>query len=112
MTQKEKSRFRYSDEWKAFRLLCKRKSGGVDYITGEPLQRGWELHHLDLSSDGYTKIGNVQDFICVNHTTHTYLHYLYTLMQDLSDEELTKKSVIILNRFADVLIDMRKRERV
>ncbi len=108
MTQREKAKFRYSDEWKDFRSLCKKESGNVDYITREPLtQRGWELHHLDVTKDGYTQIGNKADFICVNHSTHLCLHYLYDIVSKLSDKEADIALTGIFDRYRTVLKEMR-----
>ena len=111
MTQVEKAKFRHSDEWKDFRLLCKSVSGGVDFITGEPLQRGWELHHLDVTEDGYTKIKDVNDFVCLNSVTHTFLHYIYPKVNNLTKAEYDATMYQMFDRFYEVLSEMIRRER-
>ena len=47
MTQKEKTKFRASSKWKKFRVFMKKLFEGKDAITGKPLYKGWNLHHLD-----------------------------------------------------------------
>lgn len=111
MTQIEKARFRHSKEWQDFRLLCKKASGGVDYITGEPLQRGWELHHLDVTNKGYTNIDNPKDFICLNSMTHTFLHYLFPKLDKLDKNQLDKALSQMFEKFNEVFSEMARRER-
>lgn len=75
MTQKEKSKFRQSKEWKAFRQVMAVKFENRDAITGKPLYKGWILHHLDLNPENYDVLDE-NNFIPVNKATHDCLHFL------------------------------------
>lgn len=77
MNSKEKAKFRKTKEWKEFREYMKAKYNGKDVITGQPLRKGWNLHHMDLNSNNYT-ILDENNFIPLNRGTHELLHRLYT----------------------------------
>lgn len=74
--QNKKSKFRGSNEWKNFRNKMKNEHN-KDFITGRPLLKGWNLHHLDLDGEHYEDINNEDNFICLNKTSHKVLHWLY-----------------------------------
>lgn len=77
MTNKEKkTKVRATKEWQEFRKEMYERSGGIDRITGKPLRKGWQLHHLDLNPDNYAILDS-DKFVCVNRTTHEMIHWLF-----------------------------------
>lgn len=73
MTQQEKTKFRASAKWKKFRAFMKKFSGGVDAVTGKPLYKGWQLHHLqEKCYDDLTP----EKFACLNRESHKVIHWL------------------------------------
>lgn len=72
----KKSKVRNTKKWKEFRKIMYDLTGGVDAITGAPLRKGWQLHHLDTNVENYGNLEPVK-FICVNRTTHEVLHWLF-----------------------------------
>lgn len=72
---KEKSKFRQSSVWKHFRYILK-KERKVDQITGKPLYKGFQVHHLDMSLQNYKDL-NPDKFRTYNRTTHEVIHWLY-----------------------------------
>lgn len=74
--KKAKAKFRATKEWKQFRDLMFKEFDGKDAITGRPLRKGWQLHHLDLDPDNY-RILNPNHFIPLNKKTHDVVHFLF-----------------------------------
>lgn len=74
---RKKAKFRKSSRWNDFRRFMKKKYK-VDYITGQPLSAGWQLHHCDMNSAHYSQLRE-ENFICLNRATHIMLHQLYRL---------------------------------
>lgn len=68
--------FRRSKQWSAFRNNLKKKQK-TDPITGSPLSRTCNCHHLDLNSKHYSDISDESHFICLNSTSHTVIHFLF-----------------------------------
>lgn len=65
--------FRKTKKWRDFRQKM-RKKHKYDYVTGSPLTKTWNLHHLnpleyELLEDDY--------FACLNYETHQCLHWLW-----------------------------------
>ena len=54
ITESEKIEFRNSMAWREFREIKFREQDGKDYITGEPLAKDWNLHHLCMVNSHYT----------------------------------------------------------
>lgn len=75
-TTDPKVTFRRSKEWKSFRNKIK-KSQKNDPITGSPLTKGFNLHHLDLDPKHYTDISKEENFIGLNSQTHEVLHWFF-----------------------------------
>ena len=73
---KEKAKFRNTSRWKKFRKEMYKKADGKDFLTGKPLRKGWQLHHLDMSLDNY-KVLSPERFVCLNRTTHEMVHFLF-----------------------------------
>ena len=74
--KKAKAKFRATKEWKVFRELMFKEFDGKDAITGRPLRKGWQLHHLDLNPDNY-RVLNPNNFIPLNKKTHDIVHFLF-----------------------------------
>lgn len=72
---KAKSKFRQSSKWKSWRKYLKGKRK-VDEITGAPLYKGWQCHHLDMRPENYEDLRE-EKFICVNRQTHQMIHWLF-----------------------------------
>ena len=68
--------FRNSNEWKEFRTKMKEKNQN-DFITGNKLSKGWNLHHCDFSEENYENITNEDNFLCLNKQSHEVLHFIY-----------------------------------
>ncbi len=73
--QAEHQRIRQSAEWKSFRNAMG-DTDKVDALTGKPLHRGWNLHHLCLLDSEY---GNFESdrFVCLNRKSHDCVHFLW-----------------------------------
>lgn len=68
-----KSKFRRSPEWKNFRKRMADLYDNKDAITGKPLRKGWNLHHLDMSIENYQDLDE-DKFIPLNKATHELIH--------------------------------------
>ena len=79
-----KSKFRKSPEWKNFRKHMADLYDNKDAITGKPLRKGWNLHHLDMSVENYQDLDE-DKFIPLNKATHELIHtafrYSYAIEQ-------------------------------
>ena len=73
--------FRRSKEWHTFREK-ERKEQKTDPITGSPLTKQYNLHHLDLDPKHYTDLEKEENFIGLNLTTHTVIHYFFRRWKD------------------------------
>ena len=71
-----KSKFRRSVEWKNFRNRMADLYDNKDAITGKPLRKGWNLHHLDMSVENYQDLDESK-FIPLNKSTHEMLHQVF-----------------------------------
>lgn len=69
-----------------------------DAITGKPLRKGWNLHHLDMAVENYKDLDD-DKFIPLNKKSHEMLHqvfrYSYAIEQLIQYvqkmEEINKK---------------------
>lgn len=75
--QKAKKKFRQSAKWLKFRKYIQKKFGNKDAITGYPLRKGYNLHHILLDETKYEDITNEDNFIPLNKQTHEVLHICY-----------------------------------
>ena len=74
MTEAEKIEFRNSMVWREFREIKYKEQDGKDFITGEPLEKDWNLHHLCMVNSHYTDLSNHDNFVCLNKKTHEAVH--------------------------------------
>lgn len=68
--------FRRSAVWKKLRAKIK-KQQKTDFITGNPLTRQYNLHHLDLNPQNYTNIEDESHFIGLNTMSHELVHFVF-----------------------------------
>lgn len=80
-TTDPKVQFRRSKEWHTFRDKIK-KNQKKDPITGSPLTKCFNLHHLDLDPKHYTDIEKEENFIGLNSTSHEVIHYFFRRWKD------------------------------
>lgn len=71
-----KAKFRRSPEWKSFRKHMAELYDNKDAITGKPLRKGWNLHHLDMSIENYQSLDE-DKFIPVNKACHELIHTVF-----------------------------------
>ena len=76
MNMNERSKFRRSEAWKKLRAKC-RLHTSVDFITKKPLEKTWNLHHLDLNVQRYDQIDSLERFMPLNKRTHEIIHELF-----------------------------------
>ncbi len=76
MNKDERSKFRKSEAWKKLRAKC-RLHTSVDFITKKPLEKTWNLHHLDLNVQHYDQIDSLERFMPLNKKTHEIIHELF-----------------------------------
>lgn len=94
-----KSKFRASKEWKTFRVKIAEKQDNKDIITGKPLRKGYNVHHLDMSADNYDKLIE-ENFVAVNKQTHEALHFLFRYYQ--KDPTILDRLKTILDRMNEL----------
>lgn len=92
----KKAKFRQTKIWKEFRKKIYDKQNGLDIITGKKLYKGWNLHHLDMSTENYDKLDE-ENFVALNKQTHDCCHFLFRYYQ---------KDKTILDRLKQVLDKM------
>lgn len=92
---KYKSKVRSRVAWKNFRERL-RKERKVDALTNMKLNKGWELHHLNLNIAEYDKFID-ENFECLNTKSHDVVHFLYTYY---------RKDAAILDRLKAILDKM------
>lgn len=80
--QREKTKFRKTVAWKKFKAFMKKKDCNRDQLTGRPLRRGWQLHHLDMSVENYKDL-NPDNFVCLNRKSHELIHFLFNYDSDM-----------------------------
>ena len=93
-----KAKFRQTKAWKEFRKRIFDKQDGKDIITGKPLRKCYNCHHLDMSAENYDQLTE-ENFIALNKQTHEALHFLFRYYQ---------KDPTILDRLKTVLDRMKE----
>lgn len=97
--QTRKSKFRKTSKWKDFRKKMKAEQK-VCQLTGRPLLKGFNLHHLDLREENYEIIRDKNRFVCLNKKSHEFIHFMYTYYK--KDKDIIKRLVQILDRMVEV----------
>ena len=72
---KKKRNFRATSKWKNWRKYMKKKHK-TDDITGRPLYKGFQVHHLDMRAENYEDLRE-DKFATLNKQTHDVLHWLF-----------------------------------
>lgn len=96
MNYAERREFRKSKAWKKFRAKC-RLHCSKDFITNKPLERDWNLHHLDTNHSRYDQITDMDRFVPLNPKTHELIHEIY---------KLYKRDPMSLTRIVQLIIKM------
>lgn len=101
MNYRQRSDFRRSDKWKAFKHKC-RLHTTKDFITKEPLSRDWNLHHLDLNVQRYDHIEDMNRFMPLNKKTHEVIHELFKwYKKDHKALERIKKTLDLMEEYTN-----------
>lgn len=95
----KKAKLRATKEWKSFRIKMAEKQGKKDIITGKPLRKGYNCHHLDMSSENYDKLIE-ENFIALNKNTHETLHFLFRYYQN--DKDILEKFKKVLDKMVEL----------
>lgn len=95
----KKSKFRQSKEWRAFRVKIAEKQDKKDIITGKPLRKGYNCHHLNMDADNYDKLIE-ENFIAVNKNTHETLHFLFRYYKN--DKDVLDRIKQILDKMVEL----------
>ena len=95
ITQKEKTKFRATKEWRDFRKQLKEKQK-VDPLSLKSLTKTCNCHHRDLDATHYTDISNEEHFVMVNNYSHKCLHYLYNIYKN--DKDVIKRLELELEK--------------
>lgn len=82
--QDPKVMFRRSKAWKTFREKLK-KNQKKDPVTGSPLQKNCNCHHLCEDPSKYDDISDDSKFICLNSMSHQCIHFLWGDAQRRND---------------------------
>ena len=98
MNQKEKAKIRTTPEWKRLKENVRNSQGGLDALTGKPLRKGAQLHHLDLRPENYRNL-DAAKFIYLNRASHEAVHFLYTYY---------RKDPAIIYRLQNILYNMKE----
>ena len=70
-----KNAVRKTKEWKELRAM-KLKEQKTDPITGKPIRKGANLHHLCLDVNQYGNL-DPERFVLLNRNSHELLHMTY-----------------------------------
>ena len=100
MNKAERKKFRQSSTWKIFRAKLKKKWFGLDVVTGLPLTRDWNLHHINMSHKQYDDLSDENMFMPLNKDTHECVHYLYGIYK--KDKSVLLRLQALLDKMYDV----------
>ena len=83
ISQKEKSRFRSSSDWKDFRLQMLDECKGICGLCHRNIPSSkLNLHHKDTNSENYTNISNKAHFIMLCSCCHDAAHSFHTILKN------------------------------
>ena len=98
--QKQKKKFRNSSKWLKFRKHIANKFDNKDAISGYPLRKGWNLHHLLLENTKYEDISIEDNFVPLNKLSHKFIHWLYRYYE--KDRTIIDRLTNILDKMIDL----------
>lgn len=90
-----KSIFRRSKKWKTFRDSLK-VGQRKDPVTGSPLTKMANCHHMDLNPKHYDDVSNPEHFIMLNGKTHDTVHFLYSNDYDKMMDKLERLKELLV----------------
>lgn len=99
--------FRRSKAWKTFRDKVKKRQK-KDPITGSPLTKTFNLHHLCLAPEEYSNIEDESRFIGLNATSHDIIHYLWGDAKNRHDWRERLKHIVEILELMDEYNETRK----
>lgn len=103
MNYKQRAEFRRSAVWKKWKAKC-RLHTSKDFITKEPLQKDWNLHHLDLNVNRYDQITDLNRFMPLNKKTHETIHEVFKwYKKDHKVLERIKKTLDLMEEYTNEL---------
>ena len=97
--EKAKRKFRNTKTWKSFRHQMNVRDKGRDYLTGNKLIKGYELHHMDLNPNNYQNL-NEENFVSLNKFSHKFIHWIYRYYE--KDRTIIDRLTNILDRMIDL----------
>lgn len=108
---KQKQAFRKTSKWKEFRRKFyiketkKLKNGktkdvpNVDALTLRPLNKTFNLHHMDLDPHHYTDLEN-GNFATLNTQSHEFLHWFYSYYR--KDKDIVNRLVALADKMCEL----------
>ena len=108
-TVDKKTVFRRSKEWKEFRIKI-RKHHKKDPITGSPLNKSYNLHHLDENPEHYSDISDESHFIGLNSTSHSVIHYIWGDGNRSYDWKKRRQSIVEICSLMDEINGINNKE--
>lgn len=111
LSEEDKNWFRRTKAWVEFRKTFenvgtkKFKNGkekpikATDFLTGNPLKKGFNLHHMRLDSRLYTDLDS-EYFIPLNMQSHDVIHWIHT--QRCKDPDFMKRLVELSDRMYEI----------
>lgn len=115
MNAKERSKIRQTGGWKELRRQVASLFENRDPITNDPLKRGWNLHHMDLSPENYSNFAimdsaNRRRFLPLNKTTHKLLHSIYRAVHRKKRPMDLQLFLVNLQKYVDEMGDINRKE--
>lgn len=89
MSNEMKSKFLTSKIWKLFRKDVYDKQKGKDPLTGSKLVKRFNVHHLDLRSENYKNLDDIERFIGLNPKSHDAVHLIFNVYK--KDHDVIKR---------------------
>lgn len=104
-TSKAKAKIRDTAEWKKLRIRIADRQMNKDFITGKPLRKGWQVHHLDMSFENYGNFNDDSHFIGINRSTHEVVHTLYRYYRN------DKNYIVRIVQVLDEMLKLNEKEK-
>jgi hypothetical protein len=111
LNEDQKNWFRKTKIWTSFRKLFENKGvkkfkngkekpiKEVDFLTGNPLKKGFNLHHMRLDPRLYTDLEK-EFFIPLNSQSHDVLHWIHT--QRCKDPKFMERLIELSDRMYEL----------
>lgn len=102
LDSRERAKFRKTKLWLDFRAKVKKLKGNIDALTLKPLQKTFNLHHMDTRHENYENLEEDR-FICLNRQSHDTIHFLYRYW--VKDKDILKRLENILEEMEELSND-------